>query len=283
MTTLRERLLRRAVLGCLRVTDAVRRRNDRIAAAAEAAALAGLGDASLNALTAALYDRRGAPCGEPLFDWEEQWFAAELPPPPARLLIGGAGAGREVLPLLSLGYEILAFDPAPKVVAIAEQSFAGVTNVEFVTGSYEDMAVRRPGALGDALARRGRFDAVVFGWGSFTHIVGEIVRTDSLIRARELCPVGPALLSVWIRGDNVETRRDGRSERLGAALGGISGRGRSREIGVGDSVVGHAGYCHAFTWFELDLLAAKAGYAVHGSSRDQGDAVYPHITLRPRA
>jgi hypothetical protein len=143
------------------------------------------------------------------------------------------------------------------------------------------MVDRRPGALRDALARWKRFDAIVFGWGSFTHIIGARARVDALIRALALCPAGPALLSFWIRDDRDAEQAEGRSARLGAALGRLLRSGEAREVGPGDLVVGHGGYCHAFTWDEFEALAAAGGYAVQRSSRDRAEASYPHLTLRP--
>ena len=280
MTTLREELLRRAVFRCLRLSEALRRGHEGLASASAATALAGLSPASLVRLTADLFGRGRMHVDDALFDWEEEWFAGDLPAPPARLLIGGAGDGREVSPLAARGYEVVAFEPSRRLVERAARRFEGDPKVEFVEGSFEEMIDRRPGALRDALERRKPFDAIVFGWTSFTHVVEPEIREAALVRARELCPAGPALLSFWLRGEDDAPARLGRGARLGAALGRLSGRGRAREIGAGDSVVGHAGYCHAFTWAELEALAAAAGYAVSGSSRGCGEA-YPHLTLRP--
>ena len=46
-----------------------------------------------------------------LFDWEETWFAQDLPPAPARILVGGCGWGREVRALKDRGYSVVGFDP----------------------------------------------------------------------------------------------------------------------------------------------------------------------------
>src|SRR5687767_14651727 len=48
-----------------------------------------------------------------LFDWEEQVVREHFPPPPARVVVTGAGAGREVLALLRLGYDAVGFEPSP--------------------------------------------------------------------------------------------------------------------------------------------------------------------------
>ncbi len=67
-------------------------------------ALGALDSQGLQALTSASYEARGWNPGDLLFPWEEKWFADDLPPAPARLLIGGAGDGREALVLARQGY-----------------------------------------------------------------------------------------------------------------------------------------------------------------------------------
>ena len=48
-----------------------------------------------------------------LFPWEESVVERFFPRPPARVLVGAAGAGREAFALARLGYEVVAFEPAP--------------------------------------------------------------------------------------------------------------------------------------------------------------------------
>ena len=43
-----------------------------------------------------------------LFEWEREAIDRWFPPPPARILIGGAGGGRESVSLASRGYSITA-------------------------------------------------------------------------------------------------------------------------------------------------------------------------------
>jgi hypothetical protein len=85
-------------------------------------ALAALDPDERAELTSALYNARGEYEAQDLFEWEEAWFEADLPKPPAKILIGGAGSGREVRHLLEKGYEIVAFDPAPVALHAQRQS-----------------------------------------------------------------------------------------------------------------------------------------------------------------
>ena len=94
-------------------------------------------------LTDAIYGCKDTCGDDKLFDWEREWLAADLPPPPAKILLGGAGSGREVLSLSAQGYEILAFDPVLRFVKNARLSIGCQPGVEFVQGSYEDIVFQR--------------------------------------------------------------------------------------------------------------------------------------------
>src|SRR4051794_9728091 len=52
-----------------------------------------------------------------LFAWETAAIGRFFPPAPARLLIGGAGGGREAFALAERGYEVVAFEPAAGLAA----------------------------------------------------------------------------------------------------------------------------------------------------------------------
>src|SRR5512142_2340602 len=45
-----------------------------------------------------------------LFGWEKEAIARFFPAAPARVLVGGAGGGREVFALAEMGYEVVAFE-----------------------------------------------------------------------------------------------------------------------------------------------------------------------------
>src|SRR5262245_833316 len=52
-----------------------------------------------------------------LFDWERAATGAPPFPASGRILLGGAGGGRELAELCRIGYDVVAFEPAP---ALAE-------------------------------------------------------------------------------------------------------------------------------------------------------------------
>jgi hypothetical protein len=140
-------------------------------------------------------DDRGARQG--LFDWEREAIARTFPPAPARVLVGGAGGGREALALARMGYRVVAFDPArPLVEAMAAAHVDGPA-VEALAGRYEDLphlaTVGSPPRPVD-LGARPAFDAAVAGWGSLSHLRSDERRTATLRRLGELT-AGPILVS----------------------------------------------------------------------------------------
>ena len=78
--------------------SAVDRQWDRVRAFVEGVTLGGLSPEGLTRLTSQLYALHGADdwrVDAGLNSWEGPWFEADLPEPPARILVGGAGKGRE--------------------------------------------------------------------------------------------------------------------------------------------------------------------------------------------
>lgn len=268
----------RALVAGMRATHAVGKLAHIVERVGAGLALTRLDPDQLSALTAAIYAARGDYAVRDLTDWEREWFAADLPPAPARLLVGGAGSGREVAALLAAGYEVFAFDPAASFVAQARRRLpqAGLLGVE--VGAYEDLL--RPGSpLAAAAARYAPFHAVLLGWGSFTHVPGADRREATLIALDRLCPRGPLLLSCWLRESGPIGAR-GRPFTVGRWLGRLSAGGAgSAACDDGDAVLGRCGYVHAFTPDELAALAASVGRRCSRPiTRGQ---VYPHATLVP--
>ena len=138
----------------------------------------------------------------PRYDWEDAWLARALPPPPARVLVGAAGAGREVASLLPCGYAVTALEPSRALAGLcrARCAAAGV-----VIGRYEDLVggaacVRdrlgedaRP--LVDAWTGERPFDAVLMGLGSVSHLLDGGPRAAVMSALAAMCPRGPILAS----------------------------------------------------------------------------------------
>ena len=151
-----------------------------------------LTDPELDRVTDALYATAGPVGRQGLFDWENRWFSRTLPGPPARLLIGACGYGRDALPLETEGYEVFAFEPEPAAVHACQKILKHGDRV--FRARYDDLAsgLKGHGPLGSI--QRQRFDAAIFGWGSFGHLRHPDQRREALESMATLTE-GPILLS----------------------------------------------------------------------------------------
>ena len=157
-----------------------------------------LRDAEKEALSIDLYDASFRPDNDHdgLYDWEQQWFERRLPAPPASILIGAAGAGREASALRELGYHVHAFEPAASAFQLCQVK----VGADFVDqASYEDFiaTVLRGESRRLPLPSETTFDAVLLGWGSFGHVLQRTDRSELLRACDQVAPHGPILLSLF--------------------------------------------------------------------------------------
>ena len=135
-----------------------------------------------------------------LFPWERRVIDAHFPKPPATVLVGGVGGGREALALEARGYRVVAFEPAAQLAHALEGSLNGKADtIEVLLGRYQDLPVLRSvdGSLNRVdLRQRQPFDAAMFGWASFSHIRSDAERVDSL-RQMSALTAGPIFLSYF--------------------------------------------------------------------------------------
>jgi hypothetical protein len=236
--------------------------------------------AEKSALGVALYDAmsRNRPMTPGLYDWEEGWFRRRLPPVPARLLLGAAGAGREMRWLVDAGYVVTAFEPAAHPAAECRR-LAGQQADVFVA-SYEDVAdaVLDGHETPASQMVEARYDAVILGWGSLSHVIDPEDRRRLIQACDRLCPNGP-LLATFVLYWGRPAQKRSRAERAGKWLG-----GRIRELRkVADDTrelmfAPWSGFAHAFTQEEIEALAQAADrQVVWGDAR----AAYPHATMIP--
>ncbi len=237
-------------------------------------ALGLLDDSALVRLTISSYDRRGTYNAQQIRDWEVDWFAADLPSPPARLLVGAAGSGREVAHLEEQGYEVFAFEPASRYVQNANQtSRLGRPMLE---GSYDDL-LDQSSLLQQRLSAERSFDGILLGWGSITHVPGQDRRIAMFKKLRLLCPRGPLLASFCLAQGRTQpglSRARNAGLRVARLLGG-SGDDPSM-----DGISGSHGYAHWFTDEELQELAAESGYRLKNQVLATAFP-YPHATFLP--
>jgi hypothetical protein len=215
--------------------------------------------------------------------WERTWFTRRLPRPPAHLLLGACGAGRELHALVDEGFRVDAFEPATELAEATRRRVGERARV--LAFRYEDLS----GAVLDGAGRLGgiadqRYDAVLLGLGSLSHVLDPGERMRLFRTLDRLCPAGPLLASFWCAGRTIERRRlAGRIAAGGQALGraaarlrGIAGRTAAPQFfGV------RFGFACAFERGEVEALGAAIGRTVLWE--DDGTES-PHATfLRPSA
>jgi len=140
------------------------------------------------------YRQDGSGFWDYLFPSEEAVWRDFLPPPPARVLIGGAGAGREVAALVERGYDIVAFEPSD---ALVERLAARhIERTQVYRGAYEELPYVRRVSDGQRVDVQSLapFDAGLIGWGSFSHLRHHQHRVSTLRVFGELTD-GPVLVS----------------------------------------------------------------------------------------
>jgi hypothetical protein len=208
-----------------------------------------------------------------LFHWEEEVAAQVFPRAPSRLLVGGAGGGREALAWAEAGYEVVAFEPAP---ALAQSMAAAIDGraVRPLVGRYEDLPRASEVASGRDVdvTTLGPYGAAIFGWASYSHVRGRAARVSALRRMAALTS-GPVVLSFY-----VHARLDLQRARLSSRL--------ARAIGLkptGDAFSPEIGYYHWSTREEIESEIAEAGLDIVASSYDDNDGRWPWIAARRRA
>lgn len=227
----------------------------------------------LSSMTQRLYERRETYGPRGLFPWERVWYERDLPPAPARLLIGGCGSGREMVPLAEAGYEVCGFDPAGRLCNSARLALPGRASVWQLR--YEDLVA----SGGGELASSAPYSAVILGWGSFSHILDAQMRDRVIEVLHRLCPLGPILLSFHLTHARSERQPGGLLERGARYLGGSVGRLRRMPRPVGDAPVflPHCGFIHRFSELEVERLARIVERQVKWGEELRS---YPHCSFR---
>lgn len=142
--------------------------------------------------------RAGSECYRSgFFPWEERVIDRVFPSPPALILVGAAGGGREALALADRGYRVVAFDPAPILAASMTRAKVSAGSVEVLVGRYEELPYLA--TLDDLttridVRRYGPFGGVLLGWASFSHLRSDKQCVETLRQARELT-AGPIFIS----------------------------------------------------------------------------------------
>jgi hypothetical protein len=207
-----------------------------------------------------------------LFPWEENAVTAYFPQPPARVLIGGAGGGREVLALAEMGYEVVAFEPSAVLTAAMAVRVAKGLNTRVYRASYEDMPwlfPARPGEPCGSLEAEPDFDAAILGWGSYSHLRTEEQRIRTLSSFAHHVR-GPILVSFYQFASNKMASK-ARTERVRRLL----------KIEPGDRFSVYIGFTHDVSAGELTTVAERSGLSIVHLNEDSRDTNWPHAVLCP--
>ncbi|MGA8501901.1 MAG: hypothetical protein WB683_10155 [Candidatus Sulfotelmatobacter sp.] len=180
----------------------------------------------------------------------------------SRILVAGAGGGREVLALRKAGFEAEGFECSVPLVRASEQIFDRQGESEYVTFCQPDRVPQGPRI----------YDGLVVGWTVYTHVPTKARRVAFLQALSERALAGsPLLVSYFARqsraSDDVLVHRTARLWRFLL-------RGRKEPLEVGDRI-SYARFVRSFTSDEVeaDLRAAGFRSAHHGAEGDLGYTV----------
>jgi len=211
-----------------------------------------------------------------LFAFERAAIQDFFPPPPASILVGACGGGRELFPLIERGYRIAAaYDPVETFIEELRRDPRLFDSKErLCVGAHQTIASMP--SIVQLREDEAAVDAVVVGWGSYTHLMGTPTRVDFLRVLRTLCPRGPVLISFFVEmGSESERPRSLRS-KLRWLLGTTDAM-----VEAGDGLHRGAGGVHCFTEAGFAAEAAQAGYQV--SHWQEHDFAAAHAILVPQS
>jgi len=200
----------------------------------------------------------GATFEDGLFPWEREAICSSFPPS-GRILLGAAGGGRELVELLKMGYEVVAFESAPALAEAARAVASAYPESKVISASYADivLAAREgSGPLAPHVCGK-EFDGVIFGWISLSYIWRE--DRDALLKAlRALVPHAPILLSYYLGDGDCSEGRLGKVRLRFRRLLRLTGAPALAE--PGDLFQPWAGFFQALTLEEVQSLAERTGY-----------------------
>ena len=225
---------------------------------------------------------------DPLFPPSSEWFRAGLTPweasaideaalrSGATVLVGGAGAGREIVALSARGYRVLGFDPNEALVRLGDALVRDAGGRACV-GEYADViefAERNTGRLA-GLLQGTHIDCVFMSWGSLSYVPGD--QRVRLFRAwRTLAPHAPLITSFPTFPPAPAWQAHGVRGRpfLGRLLW---AHARGRWPDPGERFYPRVGFSTHVDSDVLADLAAESGYGVDFIRLPQ----YAHALLRP--
>lgn len=194
-----------------------------------------------------------------LFDWEQAAIAAHFAGC-RKILVGSAGAGREVIALAKAGFEVTAFECNPELARRARELLTQENQaLEFLDAP--------PSGLPKGLS--GGFDGAILGWAALSHIPGSAARVQMLkALGGQLRREAPLLVSFLPRSGG---RRDEVTASIANNIRYLRGA-KTRRVEEGDNLMFE--FRHMFTQEELSQEFAQAGFRlVHYCNQPYGHAV----------
>ena len=179
-----------------------------------------------------------------LFEWEQEAVRAHFPPPPARVVVTGAGAGREVLGLLSLGYDAVGYEPSAPLRDAGDALLDSQGHPGRLHLSERDVLPEAAGAC----------DAVMVGWGSYMLMPGRARRVSFLREVRAALPEGGTVLCSF----NVQTPQAAYYRLIACVANAIRRVRRSERVELGDSLIPQ--FVHYFTEGEIREELQDGGF-----------------------
>ncbi len=184
-----------------------------------------------------------------LEDWEEQFYGAHLRPQ-ERVLIVGAGSGRELLALSARGFRVDGVEPNQACAERARRAIADrAVAADLVVDRAETMTLSKT------------YDVVVFSWFCLSYILRKQARASALERScRQLTDGGRILVSYVVA-------QNSRSPIVNRVTNLVARANRSGwQLGPGDHVSatehGLALVEHRFSTGELEAEAKQAGLCI---------------------
>ena len=130
--------------------------------------------------------------------WERRVIEQFFPSAPAKILVGAAGDGREAKVLAATGYSVVAFEPVRQLAEKIASDTAPHGSVRAYCGTFQDLPFLEAlpsGARAD-VRNEGPFDGAIVGYGSFSHLLRDAQRLETLRRFAEVTR-GPILVSFF--------------------------------------------------------------------------------------
>lgn len=202
------------------------------------------------------YKRGSSEFERGLMDWEELLLARPEIPKRGRVLVGGAGGGRELRCFAERGYGVTAFEPCEALAREAEVVAARFPGARVLRGEYADLAgvALRRGPL-SSLAEDGPYALVVLGWRSLSHVLEERERLDLAAALRRVAPGAPVIASFLPRR---LVRDAGRKRQLLRRA--LQAFGAPSRPPPGAAFILHAGFAVGLSPEDLHRMAAAGGY-----------------------